>query len=151
MLKNFVSIISELYQIWVVFMENVCYQNKACNNGNRMLSKTREGLSWKISSSSSPPPPSSSPSFPPPLSSTPPSPSLSPPPPPLPPSPPPPPSSSPPSPSSSSLMRRSPWGDICVWQGTGDFWLLGGNYWAAVGTSDRLFYFTQTENIRHLE
>jgi hypothetical protein len=24
------------------------------------------------------------------------------------------------------LMRRSPWGGICVWQGTGDFWLLGG-------------------------
>lgn len=20
----------------------------------------------------------------------------------------------------------SPWGGICVWQGTGDFWLLGG-------------------------
>ena len=23
-------------------------------------------------------------------------------------------------------MRRSPWGGICVWQGTGDFWLLWG-------------------------
>jgi len=47
-------------------------------------------------------------------------------------------------------MRRSPWGGICVWQGTGDFWLLG-DYWTAVGAGDRLFYFIQTKNIKHLE
>jgi hypothetical protein len=26
-----------------------------------------------------------------------------------------------------------------------------GDYWTAVGTSDRLFYYTQTKNIRHFE
>jgi len=38
---------------------------------------------------------------------------------------------------------------LCL-AGTGDFWLLG-DYWTAVGTSDRLFCFIQTENITHLE